>query len=132
MSFPKVKELDHIGIRITDFDRSFAFYKKLGFTNHGLDVDGDHEIWTDSGLYLNLIANANTDDTPNNVLLDEPTKYPGYSHAAFLIDDADAAIAAFKAEGIKITGGPRDVPRRVYFFIRDPDSNVLEFTQTKS
>ncbi|MEE8259076.1 MAG: VOC family protein [Sphingomonadales bacterium] len=132
MSLTKILGLDHVGIRVSDFETANSFYQRLGFSNFEIDDDGDYELWTDGGLRVNLIPNAKSPEDGHNILLDEPVKYPGYTHAAFIIEDMDSAIENFKAAGINITGGPKESPRRRYFFIRDLDGNVLEFNQLKS
>ena len=62
------------------------------------------------------------------MLMDVPEKHTGYTHIALEITDADAAEREIEALGIEITervafGGSR------FFFIRDPDGNVIEFHQ---
>ena len=44
----------------------------------------------------------------------------------------DEAVAAVTAAGIRITEGPKEIARRRYFFIRDPDENLLEFNELKN
>ena len=131
ISLFNVLGLDHVGIRVSDFYTSYEFYRQLGFTNYAIDDDGDYELWTDTGLRINLIANAESAKRGHNILLDEPVKYAGYTHAAFIIKDLAGAAQRVKAEGIEITEGPKESPRRKYFFIRDPDGNVLEFNELK-
>ncbi len=128
MTLFDVKGLDHVGIRVSDAKTAVEFYKRLGFVNAVIDQDGDYELTTPGGLRINLIPNA-TGTEGHNVLLDEPVKLPGYTHAAFIIDDLEAAMKAVTSAGIEITEGPNFAPRRTYFFIRDPDGNVLEFNQ---
>ena len=58
--------------------------------------------------------------------MDEPVKHAGYTHVALEITDADEVERQVEALGIEITervqfGGAR------FFFIRDPDGNVIEF-----
>ena len=130
MTLFNVLAFDHVGIRISDLEKSFDFYKKLGFKNLIVDQDGDYEVTNDAGLRINLIANANP-SRGHNILLDESVKFPGYTHAAFTIPDLELAVDKIINEGIKITEGPKDSPRRKYFFIRDPDGNVLEFNELK-
>ena len=123
---------DHFGIRVSSFKRAAAFYKKIGFH---LEIDhGDnraYEVVNKYGIRINLIANAKPRKGGKNILMDERVKYPGYTHAAFIVPDLKKAIAFVKKAGIKITEGPNEVDRRSYFFIRDPDGNVLEFDQLK-
>lgn len=130
MTLFKLTAIDHIGIRIYNAEEAIQFYKKLGFKNITIDQDGDYEITNEFGLRINLMANASTSQE-HNVLLDEPIKHSGFTHVAFAIEDLEEAMEKVVAEGIKITEGPKDAPRRKYFFIRDPDGNVLEFNELK-
>ena len=122
---------DHVGIRVTDRDVSRAFYQKLGFVETDYLADEQaNEMETASGVRINLIMNGAKRPTNANILLDEPIKYAGITHPAFIVDDIKKLQAWLQANKIAITEGPRQiVPRRITLFIRDPDGNVLEFNQ---
>ena len=122
---------DHVGIRITDRDVSRAFYQKLGFVEtEYLANEQANEMETASGMRINLIMNGAKRPNNANILLDEPVKYAGFTHAAFVVDDIEKLQDWLQANKIVITEGPRQiVPRRITLFIRDPDGNVLEFNQ---
>lgn len=123
---------DHVGIRVTDRERSLAFYNALGF-----HLDAEHssdtalEIVNADGLRLNLILNGEPTPDRDNVLLDGPRKWPGYTHAAFIVPQLGAVLAWAAARGVRITEGPVDWGRRITCFLRDPDSNVLEFNELR-
>jgi catechol 2,3-dioxygenase-like lactoylglutathione lyase family enzyme len=119
---------DHVGIRVADPQVSVAFYEKLGFAlvPH-LSNDRVAELVASGGVRINLIFNG--EHRGGNVLMDEPNKWPGYTHAAFVVEDLDTVIRFAEAEGIGITEGPIDWGRRITCFLRDPDGNVLEFNQ---
>ena len=127
---PAITAYDHVGIRVTDAARALAFYADLGFV-----VDPDHsnedvaEIVNAAGIRLNLIFNGVR--RGNNILLDEATKWPGYTHAAFIVDRLDDILAWATERGVAITEGPVDWGRRMTCFLRDPDGNVLEFNELK-
>jgi len=127
-----VTAFDHVGIRVTDKHRTLAFYAKLGFK---LDPDYSHdgvaEILSQSGVRLNLIFNGVPTPSGNNLLLDEPQKWPGYTHAAFIVPSLQVILDWAAHEGVKITEGPVDWGRRLTCFLRDPDGNVLEFNELK-
>jgi catechol 2,3-dioxygenase-like lactoylglutathione lyase family enzyme len=121
---------DHVGLRVTNRERALAFYAELGFAvdpNH----TNDHvaEIANASGVRMNLIFNGERRD--NNVLLDEPNKWPGFTHAAFVVDRLVAVLEWAAKHGVVITEGPVDWGRRLTCFLRDPDGNVLEFNELK-
>ena len=122
---------DHVGIRVTDRDIARDFYQKLGFVEtEYLPNEQANEMETASGVRINLIMNGAKRPNNANILLDEPIKYPGITHPAFIVDDIEKLQAWLQANKIAITEGPRQfVPRRITLFIRDPDGNVLEFNQ---
>lgn len=122
---------DHVGIRVTDRDIARDFYQKLGFVEtEYLPNEQANEMETASGVRINLIMNGAKRPNNANILLDEPIKYAGITHPAFIVDDIKKLQAWLQANKIAITEGPRQiVPRRITLFIRDPDGNVLEFNQ---
>jgi len=123
---------EHVGIRVSDKARALAFYGDLGFEVEWDPEDSDGiELIHPTGLRVHLIANGVAHPKARNILLDDPVKFPGVTHPAYVVPDLDAAMAAVEKAGIRITEGPNDEPRRRYFFIRDPDGNVLEFNELK-
>ena len=123
---------DHVGIRVTDAARSIAFYERLGFRIvEELSNERVAEMVTASGTRINLIFNGVEQPGARNVLLDDPVKLPGYTHAAFVVDSLDAVLSWAADRGVRITEGPVDWGRRLTCFLRDPDGNVLEFNQLK-
>lgn len=127
-----IEAFDHVGIRVSDRERAITFYGSLGFDTIVQDDDGDLELTNSAGLRINLIPNAAPQSGQRNILLDAAIKYPGLTHPAFVIRNLDEAVAAVNAAGIRITEGPKESDRRTYFFIRDPDGNVLEFNELKN
>lgn len=128
--FP-IHAYDHVGIRVSDREEALAFYGKLGFRVESEDDDGDLELINAFDLRINLIPNGVTQAGAHNVLLDNPVKYPGITHPAFVVPDLDIAIREVRKASITITEGPKESARRRYFFIRDPDGNVLEFNELR-
>ncbi|GAM98360.1 Gll4059 protein [alpha proteobacterium U9-1i] len=124
---------DHVGLRVTDARRSLAFYREFGF-----EIDPDFtddrvaEIVNVAGLRINLIFNGVAPPDGRNVLLDVPEKWPGYTHAAFIVEKLATILDWAAARGIAITEGPVDWGRRITCFLRDPDGNVLEFNELKA
>lgn len=129
----KVAQIDHVGIRVTDRNRAQEFYMRLGFR---LDPDEESPrgkscgLINDAGARINLIYNGQR-PPDGNVLLDVPDKWPGYTHAAFIVDDLDELVTWLNQQEIRITEGPSVFGhgRRKVCFIRDPDGNVIEFDQ---
>ena len=122
-----ITKFDHIGIRISDREKSTAFYELLGFE---LLVDGGYDhghplvMLHPSGININLLGPA-TAKQGENVLMDEKPKYPGITHMALKVKDADATEAFVIEHGIAVTGR-RDFEGTKAIFIRDPDRNVFE------
>jgi len=122
-----IKNFDHIGIRISDRDTSVAFYELLGFeliADGGFDQGHPLVMLHPSGININLLGPA-TEKPGQNVLMDEDAKYPGITHIAVKVNDAEATEAFVTANGIGITGR-REFRGTTTIFIRDPDRNVLE------
>src|SRR5579863_6635963 len=122
-----VERVDHIGIRVRDLDRALEFYQILGFELfHRAETDDVAIVRNDIGVELNLIFNANAGG--ENVLMDVPEKYPGYTHMALRVASIPATIDVLQANDIAITQGPVsfDDSDQVSVFVRDPDRNVIE------
>ena len=124
-----IERVDHIGIRVRDLDRALAFYRVLGFTL-ARRAQGDDVaiVRNEHGVELNLIFNANAGDLDNNILMDVPDKFTGYTHMALRVASITAAIAALRANDIAISQGPVSFGRNghISVFVRDPDRNVIE------
>ena len=126
----RIQGYDHVGIRVSDRERALRFYERLGFAvAPEFTDDRVAEIVAADGTRINLIFNGVARDA--NILLDEPIKWPGYTHAAFVVDSLDSVLGWAAKEGVSITEGPVDWGRRLTCFLRDPDGNVLEFNELK-
>jgi lactoylglutathione lyase len=118
-----VSGLSHIGIRVHDYERSRAFYERLGFVHawgpHG--PDNVAAVRHRSGLELNFIVNA-PDAAAPNVLMDIDAKHAGITHIALQVSDLARVEAELAAAGVALSG------RRgtSAIFVRDPDGNVIE------
>lgn len=134
LSAREIRAFDHVGIRVTRKARAIRFYERLGFVQTdsfpGCEAN---EMTNEQGLRINLIFNASTTRDNKNVLLDQPIKWPGVTHVAFVVDDLQFLRSWLLKEGISITEDIHMLsPRRSTLFIRDPDGNVLEFNQLKA
>jgi len=126
-----IRNWSHVGVRVRERARSVAFYRALGF---------EEALWFEAakvailrhpaGLEINLIVNADDDPTTPNLLMDVPEKHPGYTHAAFVVESLDAAMASLASAGIQLSDGPVKLGGvAMAVFVRDPDGNVIEFDE---
>ncbi|MFC1749055.1 VOC family protein [Pseudomonadota bacterium] len=127
----QLNNIDHVGIRVADFDRAVRFYETLGFAV--IREDANERVITvkhPCGITLNFLDSANNNHDNQNVLMDIENKYPGYTHYAININSAKEAVTFLEANNITITEGPVTFGNgKTSLFIRDPDRNVIEFTQ---
>ncbi len=131
MSKFRITAYEHVGIRVSDRKAARRFYEKLGWREMlDLPEHSANEMVNDAGVYINLIFNGAKQREARNVLQDELIKLPGFTHAAFVIENLDDFMAMCQREGIRITDGPVIYSgRRRLVFIRDLDGNVLEFNE---
>jgi lactoylglutathione lyase len=123
----EISNFDHIGIRISDREKTVAFYELLGFeliADGGFDQGHPLVMLHPSGININLLGPA-TAKPGENILMDEKPKYPGITHLAVKVKDAEATEDFVTANEIAITGR-REFRGTKTIFIRDPDRNVLE------
>ena len=62
-----------------------------------------------------------------NILSDVPAKHTGFTHIALEINDREAVEKHLAEENIPITETVKLPDGTVFFFVRDPDGNVIEF-----
>jgi len=126
----EITGINHIGLRVRDLDVSREFYGRLGFRFLAGPVGPEPVAIVEhpSGVNINFILNVSEGASRQNVLMDVAEKQAGYTHVALEVSDADAAEAAIEELGIKITERVEFEGAR-FFFVRDPDGNVLEFHQ---
>lgn len=119
---------DHVGIVVSDLERSKGFYRTLGF------VDGDERITADKTLSfmrlgeLEIELFAYDESVPAPEL---PERVLGFKHLALETQDIDAAFAELRAAGVISEDiAIREVPGgwRLLFF-PDPDGMEIEIKQ---
>jgi lactoylglutathione lyase len=121
--------LIHTCYRITDVDRSVAFYDALGFNEIGRLPIGDEAINVFMGLpddgaepRLELTYNFGVDSYDIGT---------GYGHIAITTGDLDTALANLAEQGIEPERPPysiREGGNRLCF-VRDPDGYRIELIE---
>jgi lactoylglutathione lyase len=123
-----VAEFLHTMVRITDPERSRAFYEALGFTfERDMDIVRNGEVEATNFFYGIGGQNAVLELTFNH----DGRTYDlgtGYGHIALAVDDLEQTLAQLAAQGIE----PEREPYRVrdggslLCFVRDPDGYRIE------
>jgi lactoylglutathione lyase len=119
--------LIHTCYRITDIDRSVAFYNALGFGEIGRFQlpDGATNVFMglpDDGARLELTYNPGVESYDIGT---------GYGHIAVTADDLDGALGNLAGQGIEPERPPytvREGGNRLCF-VRDPDGYRIELIE---
>lgn len=127
----QILRINHVGLRVRSLETARRFYEKLGFEFIVGPVGPEPVAVMEhpSGININFILNASEDTSPVNLLMDVAAKHTGFTHIALEVDDLEAAEQVIDAAGIEITERVSLPDGAAFFFIRDPDDNVLEIHQ---
>ena len=125
----QITRINHVGLRIRNLDTARSFYEKLGFEFIVGPIGPEPVAVMEhpAGININFILNASEDASEENLLMDVPEKHTGYTHIALEITDTEQVEQQVMAVGIEITETVELADGRKFFFIRDPDGNVIEF-----
>jgi len=120
-------ELIHTCYRITDVERSVAFYTALGFEERRRMPIRDEAI----NVFMGLPGAGEQLELTYNFGVDSYELGTGYGHIALTVDDMDATLEALAAQGIE--------PERPKYqlreggswlaFVQDPDGYRVELIQ---
>jgi lactoylglutathione lyase len=124
-----VVALLHTCYRITDIDRSVAFYRALGFEETGRFPIRDEAI----NVFLNQPGDGDSSrlELTYNLGVDSYDLGTGYGHIAITASDLDATLERLAAVGIEPERPPytvRDGGSRICF-VRDPDGYRIELLE---
>jgi len=128
-SFEKIgrMELIHTCYRITDIDRSVAFYEALGFEERGRMPIRDEAI----NVFMGLPGDGDRLELTYNFGIDSYELGTGYGHIAVTVDDIDGTLARLADQGIEPERPPytvREGGSRLCF-VRDPDQYRIELIE---
>ena len=124
----EITGINHVGLRVRDLAIARSFYEKLGFEFLGGPMGPEPVAIVEhpSGVNINFILNASREASATNILMDESTKHAGFTHIALEITDVEAVKQQLAQHNIEITEEVQ-FKDAVFFFVRDPDGNVIEF-----
>jgi lactoylglutathione lyase len=118
----------HTMVRITDPEKSRAFYEALGFEfSRDMDIVRDGEVEA-TNYFFSMGGNENVLELTFNH--DGRTYEMGdaYGHIAIAVDDLDESLSRLKEQGIEAEREPyrvREGGSRLCF-VRDPDGYRVE------
>ena len=125
-------EFLHTMVRITDPEKSRAFYEALGFSfERDMDIVRDGQLEATNYFY-SLGDHKNVLELTYNVDGRTYDLGTGYGHIAVGVEDLGASLAALAQQGIE----PEREPYRVreggslLCFVRDPDGYRIELIET--
>jgi lactoylglutathione lyase len=119
----------HTCYRITDIDRSVAFYEALGFQEVGRVPIRDEAV----NVFMNQPGDGDMPklELTHNFGVDSYEIGTGYGHIAITTDDIDATLARLKEQGIEPERPPysiREGGSRLTF-VKDPDGYRIELLE---
>ena len=120
-------ELIHTCYRITDIDRSVAFYEALGFEERGRLPIRDEAI----NVFMGLPGDGSRLELTHNFGVDSYDVGTGYGHIAITADDLDGTLDRLRAQGIEPEKPPYSVREggSRLCFVRDPDDYRIELIE---
>lgn len=124
-------EFLHTMVRITDPDKSRAFYEALGFAfSRDMDIVRDGEIEA-TNYFFSLGDHENVLELTFNHDGRAYELGTGYGHIAIGVDDLDGTLARLKQQGIEPEREPYSVREggSRLCFVKDPDSYRIELIE---
>ena len=120
-------ELIHTCYRITDIDRSVAFYTALGFEERRRMPIREEAI----NVFMGLPGDGDRLELTYNFGVDSYELGTAYGHVAVTVDDLDGTLERLAGEDISPERAPYNVreggPR--ICFVRDPDGYRVELIE---
>jgi glyoxylase I family protein len=122
---PRLTALDHVGLKVTDMDRTLDFYRRLGLTllrASGPDAEGVRSAVLRVGSQeLNVFSHPDFASAGQE-------KPAGIDHFCLTVDAAsvDEVVADLRRAGIDIARGPVQRRDGIALFVHDPDGVRVE------
>lgn len=125
--------LIHVCYRITEIERSVAFYRALGFREMRRYPIGEEAI----NVYLGQPEDGPEPRLELTYNIGRPGPYDlgdGYGHIAVSVPDLEATLATLETSGIRPERPPYSVgdDATLLCFVRDPDGYRVELIERRS
>ena len=127
----RLKAIDHVGLRVSDMDKTLDFYQRLGLTllrTSGPNADGLRSAVIQVGSQeLNFFSHPESVPSAKE-------NHIGMDHFCFLVDatSVDDVIAGLQQARIDIVKGPEQRRDGIALFVHDPDGVRVELQLMKS
>jgi catechol 2,3-dioxygenase-like lactoylglutathione lyase family enzyme len=126
--------IDHFAFEVSDLEAALKFYiDRLGFRLETTFMDPqEHEtlaVLETAGGKLELIQALDEKNQPQSF---EPITLRKHfcPHLALQVDDIEKTLADLRRQEVPLLRGPLEIPEIVkWFYVCDPDRNVIEFFQ---
>jgi catechol 2,3-dioxygenase-like lactoylglutathione lyase family enzyme len=131
-------KINHVAIRVPDFDTAIAWYaEKLDFrSRQSVSLAGLTFAFlypaADDSFHFELLAGPGAAERPAYKDLHDSYKMSGWHHPGFRVESVDDVIDELKRRNVTIASEPHDVAAiglRVAFFA-DPWGNLFEVIQS--
>ena len=125
----QITRINHVGLRVRSLEAARTFYEKLGFEFIVGPIGPEPVAVMEhpTGININFILNASANASGVNLLMDVAEKHTGFTHIALEITDRAEVEAHLEKADIPVTETVTLPDGTVFFFVRDPDGNVIEF-----
>jgi lactoylglutathione lyase len=122
-----MSELIHTCYRITDIDRSVAFYNALGFEERRRLPIREEAI----NVFMGLPGDGDRLELTYNFGVDSYELGTGYGHIAITVGDMNGTLERLATQGIEPERPPYKVSEGGSFiaFVRDPDGYRIELIE---
>ncbi len=120
-------ELIHTCYRITDPEKSVAFYEALGFEKRRELPIREEAI----NIFMGLPGDGDRLELTYNFGIDSYEIGTGYGHIAVTVEDIHATLERLKKQGIEPERPPYSIREggSLLCFVRDPDSYRIELIE---
>ncbi len=145
-----VREIYHVGLTVSDIERSISFYCDVLGLELAWRQEGDAaylaELTGVPGAHLRIafVKTTRSQGTaiellqyvaPNGTPVDTTPCNPGNAHVCFFVDDLEATYRQLTERGVRFVSTPVRIAAGVHrgslaVYARDPDSFTLEFFET--